>query len=207
MVNLQELKYFLNITDNSQDEFLLSVIDMSIACINNLCRRTINYGVQYDIDDGNGQNLIWLNNYPVEKIVWIKFRKETGSFDYDLFNGSPIENNIYLDKVSGKLILLNNYILPEGISNIQIKYFSGYTDEAPDPVNETPQDLKSIALMMSAEIFLKSFQDAGGEYSKRLGIERFDHIQKDGTSETSRSITFKNEDYSKLLEKYKSLRV
>jgi hypothetical protein len=207
MINLRDLKYFLNITDDSQDEFLLNIIEMSVAIINNLCRRTINYGSQYDILDGNEQYFIWLNNFPVERIIWIKYRKDTGSFDYDLFNGSPIEDNIYLDKISGKLILLNNYVLPEGASNIQIKYYSGYLDNAPDPVNETPSDLKSIAIMISAEIFLKSFQDAGDEYSKRLGVEHYEHLLKDGTNESRRSFTFKNEDYSKLLEKYKSLRV
>jgi hypothetical protein len=207
MINLTQLKYFLNITDTTQDEFLLNIIDMTVARINNLCRRNINYGSQFDIIDGNGQNLIWLNNFPVERVVWIKYRKNTGTFEYDLFNDGTIENNIYIDKISGKLILLNNYILPEGISNVQIKYYAGYLDDAPDPANETPQDLKSIALMMSAEIFLKSFQDAGGEYSKRLGVEHFEHLIKEGDSQSRKHLTFKEEDYDKLLGKYKSLRV
>lgn len=207
MISLDELKYYLNISDSSQDEFLLRIMDMSVERISNLCRRNINYGARYDIVDGNGQNLIWLKDFPVEKIISIRYRKETGSFDHDLFNRDSITENTYLDKITGKLILLNNYYLPTGISNIQIKYYSGYLDNAPDPVNETPKDLKSIALLMSAELFLKSFQNVGEECTKRLGLLHFEHTIKGEGNESRRSFTYKEEDYDNLLQKYKSLRV
>jgi hypothetical protein len=207
MISLDELKYYLNISDPTQDEFLLKIMDMSVERISNLCRRNINYGARYDIVDGNGQNLIWLKDFPVEKIVSIRYRKETGSFDHDLFNRYSITENTYLDKITGKLILLNNYYLPTGISNIQIKYYAGYLDNAPDPVNETPKDLKSIALLMSAELFLKSFQNVGEECTKRLGLLHFEHTIKGEGNESRRSFTYKEEDYDNLLQKYKSLRV
>lgn len=206
MINIDDLKYYLNISDSSQDEFLLKLIDMAVERINNLCRRNINYGVRYDVIDGNGQNLLWLKDFPIEKITDIKYRKETGSFDHNLFEDS-IYNNIFLEKTTGKLILLNNYILPTGISNVQIKYYSGYIDNAHDPVNETPKDLKSIALLMSAELFLKSFQNVNEECSKRLGLLHFEHLIKGNDNESRRSFTYKDEDYENLLQKYKSLRV
>lgn len=207
MISLDDLKYYLNISDNSQDEFLLKLIDMAVDRINNLCRRNINYGTRFDITDGNGQNLLWMKDYPVEQIVSIKYRRESGSFDHDLFNGGGISENTYLDKVTGKLILLNSYILPVGSSNIQIKYYAGYLDNAPDPANETPKDLKSIALMMSAELFLKSFQNVGEEITKRLGLLHFEHSIKSEDGETKRSFNYKDEDYEILLQKYKSLKV
>jgi hypothetical protein len=207
MISLDDVKYFLNISDNSQDEFLLNIIDMAIERINNLCRRNINYGVRYDLVDGNGQNILWIKDFPVEKIVSIKYRTETGSFDNDLFPDGNIDGNTYLDKITGKLILLNSYVLPAGFSNIQLKYFAGYMDNAPEPANETPKDLRSIALLMSAELFLKSFQNAGDEVAKRLGLLRMDHTIKGEGNESSRSYTFKEEDYDLILQKYKSLRV
>ena len=207
MLSLEELKIFLNITGTEQDSFLMNIIDMTVARINNLCRRDIDYGVRYDMLDGNSQNLIWLKNYPVERIVYIYYRKETGSFDYDLFDGGSVADNTYVEKISGKLLLLNNYTLPAGYSNVQIKYYAGYFDNPPDPVNETPKDLKSIALMMSAEFFLKSFQDAGEDKSGRTGLASFEHLVKEGTSESRIKYTFKEEDYEKLLQKYKSLRL
>lgn len=207
MINLDDLKYYLNINDSTQDEFLLKLIDMSVERINNLCRRNINYGVRFDVTDGKGQNLIWLKNYPVEKITAVKYRKETGSFDHDLFPDGNIEGNIYLDKKTGKLLLLNNYVLPYGASNVQIRYYSGYMDNAPDPVNETPKDLKSIALLMSAELFLKSFQNAGEEITRRLGLLHFEHVIKGNDNESRRDYIYRDEDYDNLLEKYKSLKV
>lgn len=207
MIALDDLKYYLNIADSTQDEFLLKLIDMSIERISNLCRRNINYGTRYDIIDGNNQNLIWLRDYPAERITSIKYRKETGSFDHDLFENGNINDNIYIDKLTGKLILLNNYLLPAGISNVQIKYYAGYLDNAPDPANETPKDLKSIALLMSAELFLKSFQNVGEETTKRLGLLSFDHVIKSEGNESRRSYSYKEEDYDILLQKYKSLRV
>jgi hypothetical protein len=207
MISLDDLKYYLNITDESQDEFLLKLIDMSIERINNLCRRNINYGVRYDILDGGGQNLLWIKDFPVEQITWIKYRLETGSFEHNLFENGSITENTYLHKSTGKLILLNNFILPVGVSNIQIKYFAGYLDNAPDPANETPKDLKSIALLMSAELFLKSFQNVGEETTKRLGLLSFDHVLKTDGNEMRRSFSYKDEDYEILLQKYKSLKV
>jgi len=207
MISLDDLKYYLNISDTSQDDFLLKIIDMSVGRINNLCCRNINYGTRYDIIDGNGQNLIWLKDFPAENITSIKYRKDTGSFDHNLFDNGSISDNTYLDKITGKLILLNNYVLPVGISNIQIKYYAGYLDNAPDPVNETPKDLKSIALLMSAELFLKSFQNAGEECTRRLGLLHFEHVIKSEDNESKRTFTYKDEDYENLLQKYKSLRV
>jgi hypothetical protein len=207
MISLDELKYYLNIADNTQDEFLLKIIDMAIERINNLCRRNINYGTRYDIIDGNGENLLWIKDFPVERITSMKYRKETGSFDNDLFPDGNIADNTYLDKLTGKLILLNSYSLPTGVSNIQIKYLAGYLDNAPDPANETPKDLKSIALMMSAELFLKSFQNVGEEVTKRLGLIHFEHLLKGDGNESRRTFNYKDEDYDILLEKYKSLRV
>ena len=207
MISLDDLKYYLNISDNSQDDFLLKIIDMAVDRINNLCRRNLNYGTRFDILDGNKQNLLWLKDFPVEKIESIKYRTEIGSFDHDLFEAGSISGNTYLDNLSGKLILLNSYSLPEGNSNIQIKYLAGFMDNAPDPANETPKDIKSIALMMSAELFLKSFQNAGEEITNRLGLLHFEHLIKDDSSESRRNFTYKDEDYDLLLDKYKSLRV
>lgn len=207
MISLDELKYYLNISDNSQDEFLLNIIDMATERINNLCRRNINYGARYDIMDGSGQSLMWLKDFPVESINFIKYRAEKGSFDHDLFPAGNIADNIYIDKLTGKIILLNGYTLPIGSSNIQVKYYAGYMDNAPDPANETPKDLKSITLMMSAELFLKSFQNVGEEITKRLGLLHFEHLIKDDNNESRRVFTYKDEEYEVFLDKYKSLKV
>lgn len=208
MTTLEDVKYFLNITDNSQDDFLRKLIDMTTAKINNLCKRNISYSRLYEVISGEGDDVIWLKNYPVEKVEYIRYREDSGNFDNDLFGGKPIDENVYLDQLSGKLILLNGYALPNGNSNVKIKYFAGYAESAPDPVNELPLDLKWASLMMTSESYLKSFQSSGTEnFSKRLGLERFDTLIKKDGSETKYSFTFRDEDYTSILSKYYSIKI
>jgi hypothetical protein len=202
MITLDEIKYFLNITSTAHDEFLLSLIDMTTARINNLCGRNTNYSSNYDIRSGNGDTVFALKNYPVEKIESILIRENTGSFDKDLFGGEPPEDNIFLEKETGKVILLNGFMLPAGESNVRIKYFAGYTQNAPDPVNELPNDLKWIALLMTAESFLKSFQPGSdGTFTKRAGLSRLDI---ENTDNTRYSFIYKDEDFETILWKYKN---
>jgi hypothetical protein len=100
------------------------------------------------------------------------------------------------------LILLNGFLLPPGESNVRIKYFAGYTQNAPDPVNELPNDLKWIALLMTAESFLKSFQPGSdGNFTKRTGLSRLDAENADNTRY---SFIYKDEDFETILNKYKN---
>lgn len=208
MVTIDDVKYFLNITDNNQDDFLRKLIDMTTAKINNLCKRNVSYARIYEVIDGEGDNVIWLKNYPVEKVEYIKYRTDSGNFDNDLFGGEPIEDNVYLDQISGKVILLNGIQLPYGSSNVKIKYYAGYVESAPDPVNELPLDLKWVALMMTAESYLKSFQSSGNEnFTKRLGLERFDKLIKSEGNETKYSFIFRDEDYDSILSKYYTIKI
>lgn len=208
MINLNDLKTFLRISDNTLDGFLLGIIDMSVGRINNICRRNINYGSRDDIIDGKEQDIIWLKDYPVEKVTAIKYRIENSGFIYDLFEGSNIQANIYLENRSGKLILLNGYRLPVGSSNVKISYFAGYMENAPVPDCEIPADLKYICLLMSAQTFLKSFQNAEDDFKRRVGLEAYEKYVKEATAtETKISLKYTEEDFDELLDRYKSLRI
>ncbi|MDD5360915.1 MAG: phage head-tail connector protein [Ignavibacteria bacterium] len=208
MINIDDLKYFLRIKDTSQDNFLRKIIDMTTARINNLCKRKLSYSRIYEILSGKNENIIRLSNYPVEKVDSVMVREETGTFSADLFGGKPVEENLFCEQDSGKIILLNGFTLPAGNSNIRIKYFAGYIENANDPINELPPDLKWVALMMSAESFLKSFQYCGDEnLTRRIGLERMDILKKDSGSETKYSFTYKDENYDSILEKYLSVKI
>lgn len=205
MISLNDIKYFLNINTNADDEFLMKLIDMTTAKINNYCGRKVSYSRIYEILDGKNQNVIFLKNYPVEKVESIFFRKGSGAFDYDLFSGSTIEENLYCEQESGKVLLLNGYELPQGNSNIRIKYFAGYIEDAEDPVNELPLDLKWVAMMMTAEAYLKSFRaNIDEKFTKRIGLDKLDIVEKKDGLETRYSLTFKEEDYSNIISKYLS---
>ncbi|MCE1164986.1 MAG: phage head-tail connector protein [Bacteroidetes bacterium] len=203
MISIDDLKYFLGINDASQDNFLRKIIDMSTARINNMCRRRMNYSRIYEIISGRNEQIIHLANYPVDKVESVMYREETGTFSKDLFGGKPLSDNLFLEQETGKVILLNGFMLPAGNSNIRIKYFAGYIENAEDPVNELPADLKYAAMLMSAETFLKSFRKAGDEFfTKRIGLSKLDIHRKEESIETIYSFTYRDEDYRSIIEKY-----
>ncbi len=207
MITLTELKEYLYIQDNTNDEFLLKLIDMSTARINNLCGRELHFGSRMDILDGNSESVIYLSGYPVQELIHIKFREIDHGFTNDLFEGGSITDNTYLVNKTGKLILLNGFNMPEGISNIEIKYYAGYYEDSPVPECETPKDLKCVCMMMSAELFLKSFRNFDSEYGSRLGLERYEHVTDEGTNSSRRAFTYRDEDFMPILRKYRALRL
>lgn len=207
MIELNDLKTYLKITDNALDTFLQECIEYTIEKMSAYCRRDLRYGAKYDVISGNLNAEINLKVYPVDSVTYIKYRDEStmppggghNQFNTDLFNGEAVEDNIYLDNENGDILLLKGFILPNGISNVEIKYYAGYTVSAPNSVCETPKDLKSVCLMASAEFFLKSIPG-----DARLGIKsRSDNLQ-DGTK---RQRVFIDEDYSIILNRYKESRI
>ncbi len=205
MIELQELKEYLKISDNSSDAFLQKCIDYTTDRMSAYCSRDLRYGLKYDVLDGKEQSLFKLNVYPVEKIIYIHYRDNDKSdgvnheiFNKDLFNGQPPEDNIYLNNERGDVFLLNGIYLPEGLKNIEVKYYAGYTVNAPEEINETPLDLKSVCLMASSEFYLKSFQGEG-----RIGLSSRHKILNGETLQ----VTFRDEDYSSILKKYKDIKI
>jgi hypothetical protein len=205
MIELADLKEYLKIADNTQDVFLMKCIDFTTERMSAMCGRDLRYGAKYDVIDGREQVLFKLNVFPMEKIIHIHYRdNSSGSvnkrelFDKDLFNGQPPEENLYLNNERGDVYLLNGIFLPSGIKNIQIKYYAGYTVNAPEEINETPLDLKSVCLTACAEYYLKSMQGEG-----RLGLSAR-HRTENGISYQE---NFKDEDYSSILKRYKDMRV
>ncbi len=208
MINIDDLKYFLGIGDSVHDDFLRKIIDMSTARINNYCRRRMNYSRIYEIVSGKNETIIHLSNYPVEKVESIMYRGDTGAFSNDLFGGKPVNDNLFVEQETGKIILLNGFTLPAGNSNVRIKYYAGYIENAADPVNELPPDLKYAAMLMSAETFLKSFRSNSDEfYSKRTGLSGLDVRRKDDSSEITYSFTYSDENYEKIIDKYISNKI
>ena len=205
MIELADLKEYLKISDNASDGFLQKCIDYTTERLSAMCGRELRYGVKYDVLDGREQVLFKLNTFPVEKIIYIHYRDENSEsnnthelFNKDLFNGEPPEDNLYLNNERGEVYLLNGLFLPEGIKNIEIKYYAGYTVNAPEEINETPLDLKSVCLMASAEFYLKSNKGDG-----RLGLSSR-HQSENGILIQE---NFKDEDYSSILKRYKDMRI
>jgi hypothetical protein len=207
MIALNDLKTYLKITDNVLDSFLQECIEYTIEKMSAYCRRDLRYGAKYDVISGNLNEEINLKVYPVDSVSYIRYRDEStmppggghNQFNIDLFSGEPVEDNIYLDNENGDILLLKGFKLPRGMSNVEIKYYAGYTVSAPNPVCETPKDLKSVCLTASAEFFLKSSQG-----DSRLGIKSRSDNFEDGTKKQR---VFIDEDYSIILNRYKESRI
>lgn len=208
MTNLSDLKEYLKISGSELDTFLQKAIEFTTEKMSAYCRRNLRYGSRYKVISGDCGNETSLDSVPVDYIEYIRYRDESsfppggghGQFNKDLFNGENPNDNIWFDEQTGRLILLKGRIFPEGNSNIEIKYFAGYTVSAINPVNETPEDLKSVCLMASAEFYLKSFQGEG-----RLGLHS--RAREEPESKLKQVDVFKDENYNIILDRYRKIKI
>ncbi len=213
MTTIEEVKQFLNIVINDQDVFIGSLIPIALSRMNNICHRNLTYNNRTDIIDGKEQTVLFLKNYPVNEIDSINFRENTDGFVHSVFQDKALIDNVYLIKKSGKVVLLNDFYLPAGISNIEINYSAGYTPDPPIQECEIPADLRSVCLMMTVELFLKSYQTGGtdeddrGETGRRFGLGRMEHTRDDGTVTERRVYIYKEEEYERILRKYKGVKI
>ena len=206
MISIDDIKEFLNlpVEETTYDVFLTKMRDQSIGRINNYCRREINYGARIETIDGKGEDIFLLKNYPLDSVDYIKYRESNSGFDHELCD--PATDIIPVNKI-GKIILLNGITLTEGKSNIQIKYFAGYSDDAEASECQIPQDLKYACLIMTVESFLKSFQAFDNQLGSRFGMARFTHSLSDGTNDSRIDYLFKEENYYDILKRYRSTRI
>ncbi len=208
MTDLKDLKEYLKITGSELDEFLQKTIEFTSEKMSAYCRRNLRYGSRYKVISGDCGNETSLDAVPIDYIEYIKYRDENNipsgggheQFSIDLFGGESPAGNIWYDEQTGRLILLKGLTFPEGNSNIEIKYFAGYTVSAPNPVNETPEDLKSVCLMASAEFYLKSFQGEG-----RIGLHS--RAKEELESKLKQVDVFKDENYNIILDRYRKIKI
>lgn len=205
MVSIDDIKEFLNLQSPDCDVFLTKMRDQSIAKINNYCRRQLNFGSCYDYISGNYEQTFLLLNYPVDSIVHIKYRKESTGYDYDVV-ASPISDLILINRI-GKIILKGTTALPVGDTNIEIKYYAGYSDDAETAYCQVPQDLKHACLLMTVDSFLKSYKDIDNQKGSRFGMEHFIHTVSDSINSSRVDLKYKQDDYLQILKRYCATRI
>src|SRR5438105_13855005 len=103
MVNLSDVKTFLNITANTWDTFLSDAILKFVADFNTFTNRKLDYQTLTEYYIGNGEDNIYLKNFPADTITTIKEYNLTGDYTFSsIFTGTG-------DTKSNSLILLNGY--------------------------------------------------------------------------------------------------
>lgn len=159
LCTVTELKEFLKITDNNNDNILNNIIYASDKFIENFCNQNIESAVNVFYISGNGNTLLKLPSiFPITALYAISFRN-TFADAFTALTTSDFEI-VVIDKVD---YLYSSATFVNGLSNYKIELTSGYAPTA------IPNDIKQVSIELSAIGFKNS--DAGGTVKGgRLGL-------------------------------------
>jgi hypothetical protein len=96
IINLKELKTYLNIVDNSQDSFLELLIDCANDFVVNYTGRSFNSADYIEYINGDGQKDILLSNYPI--ITLTSFKRNTGTQNSPTWEDIDVETYTTVSK-------------------------------------------------------------------------------------------------------------
>jgi hypothetical protein len=156
MITIEEVKSFLNIQDNLNDDFIRGCIDKAVGEINILTNRRLDHAEYKEYYSGNGKDELFMKNFPAETIAAMKIFNKNGTYTFDeFFDGTDtIENSTALLEMTGKLILKKGYVFTENYL-IEIIYTAGYKENGLGYF-KTPYDLQNVLVKMAAKHFLDS---------------------------------------------------
>jgi len=157
IASLSELKAFLGITVSTSDDLLTSLLAAADTQIENLCRRKFEQETHIEVLDGQGDDSIFLRNYPIDfpeygTDSWVKIGRTTKTLlDSSSFDFSEKTGEVNL--ISGSF--------PKGIRNVEVKYLGGYSAE------DMPADLKQATIELAASLWRS--KDNAGKASESVG--------------------------------------
>ena len=202
MISVTEFLSYMKIGLPISDEmtaFIKDSIRASVDEMNTFTNRilvTLNasleiiYTEKTEYYDGYGTSVLYLNNHPVidfgsSKANALQYLDENKEWKDLLTPPDTIENSIII-LTYGKLVLMKDYIFPEGIKNIKVLYKSGYMPET------LPADLKRICYEKTALKFMNSTFHT----KARLGLQFYD-------DESGHRTRFKEEEFERVLKRYR----
>lgn len=126
MLTLKKFKRFLEISpDNlTKDEFLQECISASVAELNGLVNRRLDFKIYSETINGSGNKFAYLSNFPVLKIKTLQLSTPDGFSD--IINQPDTISDSVLIFDAGIIFLKKGYIFPAGDKNIYAEYESGY---------------------------------------------------------------------------------
>lgn len=154
LVNVDEVKEFLQITDTSLDNFIRFQILNFQQIAEKYCRRIFKPAFyENEKYDGNGEDELLLKHFPIMYISILKIGDTTIPMRF-----TPDSSGFDFEKIIG-IVKLTGYVFEEGKLNVWVNYAAGL-----DPI---PRDLKQ-AVMEWVAIKIKR-RDSAGIVSERLG--------------------------------------
>jgi len=188
MITLQELKTYLNITDDTKDVFLQACIDASVREIEDYCKRKLTSGTYTEYIDGKDKTEIYLRNSPLHSVTSISVYNYYDSYDSIFTSGDTASNSTIILTATNSIKLLKGYYFFKGCKNIKVVYVSGYdTDTA-------PQDLKSVLKELASLKFYNS---------PLSGHARLGKASDNVNSATGESTSFQTPDWKTVLNTYR----
>lgn len=187
MVDIEDIKAYMNIVDDDYDTIIESILNTVIAVCNNYTNNVLDGSEVTEYYTGRGDGALILKHYPCSNLSEI--------IEIDPFNNVETEldtSSFYLGTAykSNKLYYLNNSYTANYI--YKITYASGY-ETAPD-------DLKQVIIEMVTTIFKES-DIVGNVKGGRLGVDSVN----ESVEGMSNNIKYKDltERHRTILSKYK----
>jgi hypothetical protein len=235
MLTLNKLKQFLNIPESKteKDEILLTCISNAVDEANNITNRILNFAGHIEIKDGYANDIMYLENYPVEKIEELQ----------ELVNGgwtdilSIIDDTtLFINSDEGYIRLLGGVVFTEGKQNIRVKYNAGFVsgdDWIPQHIynaddyavyngklfkcktsHTSGEEFEIIYWELATEIQCPKALEkaitylAADQYLKSLaGESRFNISAETISGSSSEARSYKDIDISKILNSYRNINI
>jgi len=187
MVDIEDIKTYMNIVEDDYDTIIEAILNSVIAICNNYTNNVLDGSVVTEYYAANGDGVLILKHYPCSDLSEV--------IEIDPFNNVETEletSAFYLGTAykSNLLYYLNNSYTANYI--YKLTYASGYTT--------APDDLKQVIIEMVTTIFKES-DIVGNVKGGRLGVDSIN----ESVEGMSNNIKYKDltEKHKIILSKYK----
>lgn len=148
LVLLSEYKEILDITGNTEDEFVEQAKYEVEAKVKSFLNRDLDVLAYTEVYDGTGDNKLVLNQFPINSISKVEVYDGLDSLGSEVWD-EYIQNDDYERLViDDSLIYLIGSMFPEGEQNIRITYNAGYSTIP----YEVQQACKKLMLLYYGEV-------------------------------------------------------
>lgn len=148
LVLLSEYKEILDITGNTEDEFVEQAKYEVESKVKNFLNRDLEVDTYTEVYDGTGEETLVLNQYPVTSISKVEVYQgldSLGAEDWDEYTQNEDYERLVI--ADSKIYLIGS-MFPEGDKNIRVTYNAGY-DTIP---YEVQQACKKLMLLYYGEV-------------------------------------------------------
>ncbi len=160
LVSLVEAKTFLKITATSENSVIEDFINRASIWANDYTGRRLKYRSLTDFYDGDGSNILSLNEYP------IAFGVSSLLID-DYSVTSP---DMIIDFPRGLIKLENGLSFVKGFQNITVVYNAGYVIAPDSGIPNLPETIKEAVLLYVGHLYRRQYADQKfGVQSETIG--------------------------------------